>query len=847
MNPHFGSTHRLSDLSALYATALQAAEAVRSPGVSAGQAQSPRVPHAAGATGLAAAAGPKPDLRARIENLRTAVDAFRDALHRQTRIPIKTAAATRALQGFMDKWVELDTQLEQLLDSDKSRLNDSNYKLRAQDTSVFLEPYGVTENELLSARPHSAKEKETKRSLADRLDGMTVKDAIQWVSEARTSASAALSAQGAAVLAPADQLGLTEEAARAVFEGSNAGVAVQSDPTFLPKLVEQLRLLTGKSGATVEDLLTGMSAADARNYLDRASEVLNLQVEHGALQNDQQHVDAMVQALGVTPMDVKGDGHCLYYALAKSADPTKAVNEVTAIAMRTELLNGVRGSMAQMRRITPQSGDLMAGLKAAKVIERIEAGAQSGAANSSAWGGPEEMQLYAMQNNRTVAFVSTQGGDLHTPDETIHIKDPVAFKEALDQQATADKARGRKPPLIVINRSDTHFQAAVYQPVRSEYERRLEVVREFANYSNLAQGVVEDKPQNKLKLAELRLKEAEASLKELEVGSNEKELNEALKLAETKLLEAAKKRDPAATLEGAKQKLDRNATWQAVQEAQNKVKADPGDAAAKQALDNAQKSLDLVDDVQRAQGALQGAQVKLATRSDRLKLARDGLAAARTARDDARKSASSVDPDLQAKKRELATSGGKLPDAYRSNMEKLGSAFADCAEAVVDLKWAVKSARHQDHPLEKFAAANGPLSLNAFTVEFRKTYTSTAVMTGNAIVGLLDKEADKNTPASKRESQIGVEHEFREFQNKERLMQAQLDTMIRELDTTLKQDQAKPFLNRMSAGDRDIAKRCMENLVRMKEAIHEPRGFLDDYRKEFNRLAEDYEAPVMLS
>lgn len=817
------------------------------PMVTTAAAQQPRVraPSGAASGSIQATTGGDAKLRQSVATLRTDVEAFRKELEKAVK---DGSLPSKQVDELVLKWSELDAQVDALLRLDTRRFDDKGYVLRAQDVGSFLNTteagikgeISAKDVEYMPVRKDRTSLKDL--SLPERLDGLSVEAARKLVNDVY----AARIARPAGASAPQDTKVLTEATFANFFAKSEAGHAVKNDSTFEPKLLQHLQANTGQSDKTsIRDILVGKTEAQATRLLDEALESTKAAALQASAAAEALKVNQMVAALGVTPMQVPKDGHCLYHALAKSADPLKPVNGETAAAMRTEMLAGVRGSVAQMDRITPHNVELMAGSKtAAQVIDRIEAGLQPGAANSSAWGGPEEMQLYAMQKNRTVVFVSTNGGYLHTPDQsTPPITDPKTFKEALDKQAAEDLAAGREAPLIVINKTDTHFEAAVYtKPSASpRLDQQLASVGKFAKYSNIAQAVLGDRPSFKLKSAEIALHDAQATLATAQENSRQlpqkqREVDDAQK----RLLAKMRERTPGADMTAAMQPVDVTAAWKKKEAAQKADQANPT-ALTKQAFEAAKKEHEFVAALKSAQDELTGANGRLDVILTGVQKAQEVLQKAK----DAVKQAKVLVPrggGDTVNSPQLAAAEAELPAGLKASMKALADAMTACDEGVLGLRHTVVMAGQEGHVLEQFVQTfdsdpNQKTSLDDLMQRLRRGYVTSLGLTGKDIASNLGKESAAVSPEKRAVATNAVNKEIQNFKDQVISYRNDLTAMQTKLKAVLDADSKKGYFSRMSGEARSGVVKLMDALAKLKAAAADPQGIVQAQLDVFDEIA----------
>jgi len=818
------------------------------PTVTTGAAQQPRVRTPAGTAcvGIPAATGGDAKLRQSVATLRRDVEDFRKELKKAVE---DGSLPSKQVDELVLKWSELDAQVDALLKLDTRRFDDKGYVLRAQDVGSFLNTTEagmkgeISSKDLVASMPtRNDRFSFEPLSLPERLDGLPVEAARKLVDDAY----AARAAQPAGASAPQGTKVLTDATFANFFAESDAGHAAKNDPTFEPKLLQHLQANTGQlDKASIRDILAGKTEAQATRLLNEAFKSTTVAALQDNAAAEALKVNKMVAALGVTPMKVPEDGHCLYHALAKSADPSKPVNDETAAAMRTEMLAGVRSSLAQRLRIAPENGELIPRLKtAAQVIDRIEAGLQPGAANSSAWGGPEEMQLYAMQKNRTVVFISTNGGYLHTPDQsTLPITDPTNFKKVLDKQAAEDLAAGREAPLIVINKTDTHFEAAVYtKPGASpRLDQQLASVGKFAKYSNIAQAALGDRPSFKLKSAEIALHDAQANLATAQENSRQipqkqREVDDAQK----RLLAKMRERTPGADMTAALQPVDVTAAWKKKESAQKADLANPT-TQTKQAFEAAKKEHEFVAALKSAQDEFTGAKGRLDVIRPAVQKAQEALQKAK----DAVKQAKELVPrggGDSVNSPQLAAAEAELPAGLKASMKALADAMTACDEGVLGLRHTVVMAGQEGHVLEQFvqpydADPQQKTSLTDLMQRLRRGFVTSPEMTGKDIASNLGKEFTAVSPEKRAVATNAVNKEIQNFKDQVIAYKNDLTAMQTKLKAVLDADSKKGYFSRMSGEARSGVVKLMAALAKLEAAAADPQGIVQTQLDVFDEIA----------
>jgi len=151
--------------------------------------------------------------------------------------------------------------------------------------------------------------------------------------------------------------------------------------------------------------------------------------------------------VGRAVQDVKGDGHCLFHALAH-AEGVAEYNGIDAVVeQRTALLARFADlGEAQAARI----GDDRA---LAETFASLLAGMGQTSVDQNGWGRREHLQLKALQTDRTVIAFTPQGALVCQPDGKYAEVNTAAALRAIIGTATA--------PLYVVDTGQGHWQSTV--------------------------------------------------------------------------------------------------------------------------------------------------------------------------------------------------------------------------------------------------------------------------------------------------------------------------------------------------------------------------------------------------
>ncbi len=217
--------------------------------------------------------------------------------------------------------------------------------------------------------------------------------------------------------------------------------------------------------ADLVSLLKGKTVAQARAALNNAFEATQQAAIAATEQQERTTAERHLTALGRQPAKhaVPNNGHCLYYALRDSATGEKTVadeNGALSTQLRQEILTTYLKlrdeERSKLEKLVGASANASANssegsLKAIQALyDRIFNGIGFPQTTSENWGGVEEAHLYAIANNRTVAYVAGDGTRICRPDGTrIHVGSSTDLGRYTVQLKNA----------VVILNTGSHFEA----------------------------------------------------------------------------------------------------------------------------------------------------------------------------------------------------------------------------------------------------------------------------------------------------------------------------------------------------------------------------------------------------